>query len=78
MKSFKEFLAEAMVIKASGNDRAKGESYTVYDTTTNKVVVDSKNQRYTGLKRSSAKELADNNPKWKVASDSWAADNGIK
>jgi hypothetical protein len=78
MKSFKEFLAEASIVKASGADKAKGESYSVYDTTTNKIVITDDNKRLTGLKRKSAKALAQENSNYKVASDSWAFDHGIK
>jgi hypothetical protein len=77
MKTFKEFLVEAKIKKATGADKAKGESYSVYNTKTNKIVVTDDNKRYSGLKRNSAKELAKENPDYKVASDSWLADKNI-
>lgn len=78
MKTFKEFLNEARIVKASGADRAKGESYSVYDTTTNKIVVTDNNKRLAGLKRDSAKALANQNSNYDYGSDAWLHDQGIK
>ena len=78
MKTFKEFLAESRIVKASSTDKAKGESYCVYDTTTNKIVVTDDNKRLAGLKRDSAKALAQENSNYEYASDAWAHDKGIK
>lgn len=78
MKSFKEYLNEAKFKKASGADKAKGESYVVYDTSTDKIVVTDDNKRLSGITRESAKSFAKENDNYKVASASWAHDKGIK
>lgn len=78
MKSFKEYLNEATFRKASGADKAKGESYVVYDTTTNKIVVTDDNKRLSGITRKSAMDFAKERDTYKVASASWAHDKGIK
>ena len=77
MKTFKEFVNEVRIVKASSADKAKGESYSVYDAATKMIVV-ADGKRLAGLKRDSAKALAQGNSSYEYASDSWAFDQGIK